>query len=174
MTLSEAAEFAGRWAETQRGMVAVAEVLKTLGPIEQAIGERQAALDTVTQAHEAVLIELQEAQARLVSLHDHHAEKSDAHAAELSQTVAITEAQAAQIIVDAERQAAEVVEVAHAAFRQAQSEHARSMIEMNQQLEMIKRSVADAQKAHEATLVEHDAVAKRMERLKAAARSILT
>ena len=87
MNLTEAAEFAARWADTQRGMVAFADAVQHLGAMENATAERQAALEAATKAHEAKVAELEDARSQLESLRQEHAATIDTHLRRLADTI---------------------------------------------------------------------------------------
>lgn len=170
MNLSDAAQFAERWAENQRGMVAVAETLRDLGSMEQATKERRAALDAATKEHEAKKAEMATAEAALAKTKDQHAAEAHRQSAALAQMTTDAKAQADRLVADAKASAASMIEAARAEVDATQRAHASKIVATNKDLEAARADLAAVRKAIAESEGQHAELTPKIEALRATAR----
>ena len=172
-SLSDAAEFAQRWAENQRGMVAVADALKNLGSMEQATSERKAALDAATKAHEDKKKEVADVEAKLAAANAQHEAALSAHDAELMTRSENATASAATIIEDARSKARTMIAEAEAEVARVQADHANTLAGMKAELDAHREALIEAQQAKTETEQAHHTLAERIEAMRETARGLL-
>lgn len=168
-TLFEAAEFAMRWAENQRGMVAVAEVLQTLGSLDQALKERKEALDAATKAHEAKLAEVAVVRQEMAALSPKWDAEIEAHRMRVVEWAAKHKREADAAIAETKRQTDMLVAAAKAEIELIQQAHSETMDARTAELAAIATASEEAQKKLEAANEAHYDIQTRVAEMRAAA-----
>lgn len=173
MNLSEAADFAARWAENQRGMLMVSEALRGLGSMEQATKERKKALDEATKAHEAKKAEIASAEAHLAALNARHDVVSQAHSEMLNGASADAAAKAELIVAGARKQAEALIASAKSEADRFQVASRQAQTAAMAELEAAKRELAETRQAQSGVQAAHVDLAAKIDAMKATARGLL-
>lgn len=172
-SFSEAAEFAQRWADNQRGMVMISDVLRDLGSMELATKERQAALETATRALEAKKAEVRMAESDLGKLKEQHAADAEMHVTKAGQITEASEMRAADIIAVAARRSKEMLDAADAETARIQAAHAQTMAAAGHELQAARNELANIRKAIAQASAEHAELVPKFEAMREAARGLL-
>ena len=173
MSIADAAEFAERWAENQRGMVEVAAALRSIGSLEQAIQERVMALEALASVYLTKQAEITDAEKALAGIRADHGDATNAHDMCLMQSADAASADAVAVLYAANAQAAAIVEAARRDMEDARAVHDATMAVAVLELRAEQDSASGLRAEIAALTADHDALAAKIEDMKAAARNAL-
>lgn len=171
--LDAAADSLIAFAAKFRPVLDVADALKSLGSVENAIVERKAGLERATADHEAALAKVEAAKADLANIAQTKESEMSAHVTMLAAMAEKAKSEAEAIVNKAKADAAALISDAQAHVCTIEDNHATIMASANAELTSTKQSLSEAQSALAAVNAEHDTVSQRIAALKAAAASVL-
>lgn len=160
-------------ADRFRGILEVAEVIKSIGSLDQAVTERQAGLAEITQQHDAAKAELITAQAEVAALRKTQADQAARHQKDCEALYEKAAAHAADVIRQAKDDAMESKAGFEAAMRSVQQAHDEAMTEKKAELADLQSNIDAANKELAALTVTRDATAQQIAALRAKAQSVL-
>lgn len=171
--LDNALEKLGQWVERNQAIMDLAEALKDIPSIDQAVAERKAALVTATAEHEAVKAQLEGKRQELAQAESDHAEALQANAAEALGVLETARASAASILDKAKADAKSIVTAANDEAGRVQAAHDASMVSARQELAATRAALAEASGNLDDAKAQHTAVTQQIEDLKRAAKTVL-
>ena len=173
MSTFDAAEFAERWADNQRGMAEVAAALRSIGSFDQAIAERRKALEKLAEEHAAKHAEKAEVEKALADIRASHVADVDTHETCLAQSTNSANSLAEAIIADARDQVAKLIEAAQHDMEVARAGHDAAMNDAAATAAN-EQAKADGFRNEIASMrAEHEMLVAKIEDMKTAARKAL-
>lgn len=160
-------------AEKLRGIIALADVIKSIGSIDQAISERKAALDNATATTATAQGLLADVQAAIVNARKDQQEKLAQHQQECDAYSQRATMDAAEIVRQARAQAADLTAAAQEAMDASNQTHVNLIAEKQSRLTDLQKSIEKAEQGLATISASYDETAARVDALKVAAKSVL-
>ncbi len=171
--IDDAAEEVLRFEEKFRGLIKVAEVIRDIGSLDQAIAERTAARDQVVQEHEAAKINLTATRAALEILRQTIADERTQHQTACAALSEKASREAAAIVNQAHNDANALKAKTTEELNADRRDHDRQISGSLADLAAIERKIDEAHATLAAVTATHEATLQRVDALKAAAKSVL-
>lgn len=153
--LSDAADRLLAMAEQQQALVDVANAVREIGRLDQAIQERRDGYAKATQEHEAKLAEVENATAKLSALNAGHEAAITAHEASIAQSADVARNEAESIVRKAQAEAAEMIEIAKRDVASIQDGDKDRHVAAEQELAELRDEAASVQADIDAKRAEH-------------------
>lgn len=160
-------------ADRFRGILEVADVIKSIGSLDQAVTERQAALEAVTEQHEAAKAELATTGTELYALRATQADELAQHKKDCDALSVTATEEAANIRSQARTIADTLVESTQLDMASRIRATDAVIAEKQSELSDLQSKIDDATKALADITATHEATSQRVDALRAAAKSVL-
>lgn len=171
--IDDAADQLIGFAEKLKPLTEVAETLKQLGSLEQAVAERKQLLGDITKRHDEARAVLVDTDAQIAVMRKRQEDEIAQHNENVLAIKVATEQRAAELLARANADAAALLDNATAERDQSQQTHLALIDAKKAELVDLHNKIEDATGHLDSIKAEYKATVERTEALKAAAKSVI-